>query len=70
MKFNNTRKKFFLEKIKQTNVPPPVLPELSLLYATFHLVLFYIYTKYHQNIPKGICVAEQRQVIQTQEGEI
>ena len=32
--------------------------ELSFLYATRHLVLFYISTKYHQNIPKGIRVTE------------
>ena len=28
-------------------------PGLSFLFATRHLVLFYISTKYHQNIPKG-----------------
>ena len=28
--------------------------ELSFLYATRHLVLFYISTKYHKNIPKGL----------------
>ena len=28
--------------------------ELSFLYATHHLVLFYISTKYHKNIPKGL----------------
>ena len=27
--------------------------ELAFLYATRHLVLFYISAKYHQNIPKG-----------------
>ena len=43
--------------------PPTTLPELSFLYATFHLALFYICTKYHQNIPKGIHVTEQKQVI-------
>ena len=32
--------------------------ELSFLYATHRLVLFYISTKYHQNIPKGIQVTE------------
>ena len=36
-------------------------PELSFLYATCHLVLFYISTKYHQNILKGICVTERTQ---------
>ena len=46
-------------------------PELSFLYTTCHLVLFYISTiKYHQNLPKGIHVKEQtRNQIQTQEGE-
>ena len=42
---------------------PHILPELSFLYATCHLVLLYISTKYHQNIPKSICVTEQRQEI-------
>ena len=32
--------------------------ELSFLYAILCLVLFYISTKYPQNIPKGICVTE------------
>ena len=43
--------------------PLPIQPEFSFLYATFHLILFYICTKYHQNILKGIRVTEQRQVI-------
>ena len=34
-------------------------PELFFLYATCHLILFYISTKYHQNIPKDIQVAER-----------
>ena len=34
-------------------------PELSFLYMTSRLVLFYISTKYHQNIPKGIQVTER-----------
>ena len=51
--------------------PTPTQTELSLLYATHHLVLFYISTKYHQNIPKDIPVTERsRNQIQTQEGEI
>ena len=33
--------------------------ELSFLYATRRLILFYITAKYHQNIPKGIPVIEQ-----------
>ena len=32
--------------------------ELSFLCATRHLILFYISTKYHRNIPKGIQVTE------------
>ena len=31
---------------------------LLILHAICHLVLIYIYTKYHQNIPKGIQVKE------------
>ena len=34
-------------------------PKFSFLYATHHLVLFYISIKYHQNIPKGIQVIER-----------
>ena len=46
-------------------------PELSLLYATCHLVLLYISTKYHQKIPKGIRVTEQTQnLFQTKQREI
>ena len=45
--------------------------ELSFLYATIHLVLFYISAKYHQNIPKGIPVTEQtRNLYQTKRREI
>ena len=33
--------------------------ELPFLYAMRHFVLFYICTKYHQNIPKSIPVTEQ-----------
>ena len=33
--------------------------ELSFLYATRHLGLFYISAKYHRNISKGIRVTEQ-----------
>ena len=46
--------------------------KLSFLYTTtYHLILFYISTKYHQNILKGIHVTEWTQnQIQTQEGEI
>ena len=45
--------------------------ELSFLYTTCQLVLFYISTKYHQSISKGTHVTEQTQnQIQTQNGEI
>ena len=43
------RKGFFRKKKQQ--ISPPIPPELSFLYATCHLVLFYICTKHHQNIP-------------------
>ena len=33
-------------------------PELSILYATCHLILIYISTRYYQNILKGIQVTE------------
>ena len=38
-------------------------PELSILYATSHLVLIYISTKYHQNIPKGIQLQSRQEVL-------
>ena len=45
--------------------------ELSFLYMTFHLVLFYISTRYHQNILVGIPVTEQtRNLFQTKQREI
>ena len=45
--------------------------ELLFLYATSHVILFYISTKYHHNILKGVCVTEQMgNQFQTQEGEI
>ena len=44
--------------------------ELSFLYATSRLVLFYISAKYHRNIPKGIPVTEQtRNLFQTKQRE-
>ena len=62
-----TRKGFFRKKQQKNNkkcTPPPSnLPELSFLYTTHHLVLFYISTMYHQNILKDILVTEQRQEI-------
>ena len=40
---------------KQREKTPKVRkPELSFLYATSRLVLFYIPNKYHKNIPKGL----------------
>ena len=47
-------------KIKQREITPKVRkPELLFLYATRRLVLFYISTKYHTTIPKGIRFAER-----------
>ena len=44
--------------------------ELSFLYLTHHLVLFYISITYHQNIAKGIQVTEQtRNLFQTKQWE-
>ena len=44
--------------------------ELSFLFMTHCLVLFYISAKYHQNIPKGIPVSEQtRNLCQTKQRE-
>ena len=49
-----------LFQIKQRVLTPKVRkPELSILYVTCHLVLIYISTKYHQNIPKGMQVTER-----------
>ena len=49
-----------LFQIKQRVITQKVRkPELSVLYATHHLVLIYISTKYLQNIPKSIQVTEQ-----------
>ena len=47
-------------QIKQRVITPKVKKaELSFLYKTRRLVLLYISTKYHQNIPKGIQVTER-----------
>ena len=44
--------------------------ELSFLCATRHLVMFYISSKYHRNIPKRIPVTEQtRNLFQTKQWE-
>ena len=48
------------DKTKQREITQKVRkPELSFLNVTHHLVLIYISTKYHQNIPKGIQVTER-----------
>ena len=44
-----------LFQTKQREITPKVKkPDLSFLYVTCGLVLFYICTKYHKNIPKGL----------------
>ena len=44
-----------LFQTKQREIIPRVRkPELSFLYVIRHLVLFYISTKYHKNIPKDL----------------
>ena len=49
-----------LFQTKQREITPKSRkPELSFLYMTCRLVLFFISTKYHQNIPKGIQVTER-----------
>ena len=46
-------------QIEQREIMPKVRKaDLSFLYTTRHLVLFYISTKYHQNIPKDIQVIQ------------
>ena len=60
-KSNSNTRREISEKVRK--------PELSFLYPTRHLALFYISTKYHQNIPKGIRVTERTQKqIQTRRG--
>ena len=52
-------------------MPKVRMAELSFLYMTHRLVLFYISAKYHRNIPKGIPVKEQtRNLFQTKQREI
>ena len=49
-----------LFQTKQREITPKSRKsELSFLYMTCRLVLFFISTKYHQNIPKGIQVTER-----------
>ena len=45
-------------QVQRVITPKVRKPELSILYVTRHLVLIYISTKYHQNIPNGIQVTE------------
>ena len=51
-------KNLFQTKQRETT-PKARTAELSFLYATRRLVLFYISAKYHRNIPKGIRVTER-----------
>ena len=54
-----TERTWNLFQLKQRVITPKIRKaELSSLYATHCLVLFYISTKYHQNIPKGFQVTE------------
>ena len=49
-----------LFQIKQRVITPKIRnSELSILYATCHLVMVYISAKYNQNISKGIQVTER-----------
>ena len=52
--------KYISNKTKEIT-PKVRKPELSFLYVTHHLVLFYISTNYHKNIPKGIQLTERTQ---------
>ena len=42
--------KSFFQRKQKVLTPKVRKPELSILYATCHLILIYISTKYHQNI--------------------
>ena len=51
-----------LFQTKQREITPKVSkPDLSFLYATCCLILFYISTRYHQNTAKGIWLTERTQ---------
>ena len=54
---------------RRRDTPKVRKPELSFLYTTRHLTLFYISNKYHQNIPKGICVTERTGNSYTRRGD-
>ena len=47
-----------IKTIQREITPKARKPELSFVYATCRLVLFYISTKYHKDIPKGIRFTE------------
>ena len=50
-----TEQKINLFQTKQREITPKVRKvELSFLYTTRYLVLFYISTKYHKNVSKGL----------------
>ena len=51
-----------LFQTKQREITPKVRKqELSFLYPTRRLVLFYISTKYHKTVPKGLRLTERTQ---------
>ena len=50
----------WINTVRQREITPKERKaELSLLYITCRLVLFYISTKYHKNIPQGLWLTEQ-----------
>ena len=52
-----------LVQIKQRKITPKVRKaEMSFMYAICHLILFYVATKYHKNIPKGIYLQSQQEI--------
>ena len=60
-----------VSNIKREKTQKERKAELSFLYATRCLVLFYISAKYHRTIPKGIPVTEQtRNLFQTKQRKI
>ena len=46
-------------KIYQREITPKLRKEVSFLYATRRLVLYYMSTKYHKNIPKSLWLTER-----------
>ena len=51
----------YCQTLQREIMPKVRKAELSFLYATCRLVLFYISTKYHKNIPKGLWLTERTQ---------